>query len=132
MSRQPVSDLAALHEVRGYLDRQLAQSGIGLLLVTHHLDACYSGNRARGPAAKGQVFADGPRHEVLQPRPLSELFGVGVNVYEKDGYYQRGEAVHSCATPVFAIAPSGSCDTSNPAGSGFSISFLMASAITRP
>ncbi len=30
-------DLAALHEVRGYL-RSLAKSGIGLLLVTHHLD----------------------------------------------------------------------------------------------
>ena len=79
-------DLAALHEVRGYL-RQLAQSGIGLLLVTHHLDDIIPEIERVVLLRKGQVFADGPRHEVLQPRPLSELFGVGVNVYEKDGYY---------------------------------------------
>lgn len=79
-------DLAALHEVRGYL-RQLAQSGIGLLLVTHHLDDIIPEIERVVLLRKGQVFADGPRSEVLQPEPLSELFGVDVNVYEKNGYY---------------------------------------------
>lgn len=79
-------DLAALHELRGYL-RRLAQSGIGLLLVTHHLDDIIPEIDRVVLLRQGQVFADGPRSEVLKPDPLTELFGVDVNVYEKDGYY---------------------------------------------
>ena len=37
MSRPPALDLVALREVRERL-RALAQGGVGLLLVTHHLD----------------------------------------------------------------------------------------------
>lgn len=79
-------DLAALHELRGYL-RRLAQSGIGLLLVTHHLDDIIPEIERVVLLRKGQVYADGPREKVLQPGPLSDLFGVSVNVYERDGYY---------------------------------------------
>ena len=79
-------DLAALHELRGYL-RGLAQQGIGLLLVTHHLDDIIPEIERVVLLRKGEVFADGSRDEVLRSEPLSELFGVQVNVYQKDGYY---------------------------------------------
>jgi iron complex transport system ATP-binding protein len=72
--------------LRGYL-RQLAQSGIGLLLVTHHLDDIIPEIDRVILLRKGQIHADGTRSDMLQPGPLSELFGVNVNVYEKDGYY---------------------------------------------
>jgi iron complex transport system ATP-binding protein len=79
-------DLAALHELRGYL-RSLAQSGIGLLLVTHHLDDIIPEIDRVVLLRRGRVFADGSREEILRSGPLSELFGVQVNVYERDGFY---------------------------------------------
>ena len=79
-------DLAALHELRGYM-RRLAQSGIGLLLVTHHLDDIIPEIERVVLLKEGQIHADGSRNDVLKSGPLSELFGVPVNVYEKNGYY---------------------------------------------
>ena len=79
-------DLAALHEVRGYL-RSLAKSGIGLLLVTHHLDDIIPEIDRVVLLRKGRVHADGPKRKVLTAGPLSELFGVPVNVFERDGFY---------------------------------------------
>jgi iron complex transport system ATP-binding protein len=79
-------DLAALHEVRDHL-RQLARSGIGLLLVTHHLDDIIPEIERVVLLQKGKVHRDGPREEVLRPEPISELFGVDVGVYERNGFY---------------------------------------------
>jgi iron complex transport system ATP-binding protein len=79
-------DLAALHELRGHL-RSLAQSGIGLLLVTHHLDDIIPEIDRVVLLRRGRVFADGSREEILRSEPLSELFEVQVNVYERDGFY---------------------------------------------
>jgi iron complex transport system ATP-binding protein len=79
-------DLSALHELRGYL-RRLAQSGIGLLLVTHHLDDIIPEIERVVLLREGRVFGDGPREDVLQPEPLSTLFGVKVDVFERGGFY---------------------------------------------
>lgn len=79
-------DLAALHELRGYL-RKLAQSGIGILLVTHHLDDIIPEIERVVLLQEGRVTADGPKGDVLQPEPLSALFGVPVEVYERNGFY---------------------------------------------
>lgn len=79
-------DLSALHELRGYM-RSLAQSGIGLLLVTHHLDDIIPEIDRVVLLKKGRLYADGPKQEVLTPAALSELFGTPVEVNERDGFY---------------------------------------------
>jgi len=79
-------DLAALHELREHL-RGLARSGIGLLLVTHHLDDIIPEIDRVVLIRNGRVHADGPKSEVLTSKPLSELFGVGVDVFERNGFY---------------------------------------------
>ncbi|HJY07927.1 MAG TPA: ABC transporter ATP-binding protein, partial [Bryobacteraceae bacterium] len=79
-------DMAALYELRTYL-RRLAQSGIGLLLVTHHLDDIIPEINRVVLLRKGRVHGDGPKDEVLAPGPLSELFDVPVEVYERRGFY---------------------------------------------
>jgi iron complex transport system ATP-binding protein len=79
-------DLAALHELREHL-RGLAQSGIGLLLVTHHLDDIIPEIDRVVLLRNGRVHADGPKTEVLTSGPLSELFGVEVDVFERNGFY---------------------------------------------
>jgi iron complex transport system ATP-binding protein len=79
-------DLSAQHELRETI-RKLAQSGIGILLVTHHLsDIIPEIDRVilmRG----GKVVADGAKAELLTARSLKELFGVDVELAQRDGYY---------------------------------------------
>jgi iron complex transport system ATP-binding protein len=67
--------------------RKLAHSGIGILLVTHHLsDIIPEIDRVilmRG----GKIAGDGPKAEILTPVRLKELFGVDVELAQRDGYY---------------------------------------------
>ncbi|MBV9759849.1 MAG: ATP-binding cassette domain-containing protein [Acidobacteriaceae bacterium] len=79
-------DLPALHEVREHL-RSLAAGGAGLLLVTHHLDDIIPEIDRVVLLKDGAVFADGPKAAVLTPSALSELFGMKVDVFERNGYY---------------------------------------------
>lgn len=79
-------DLFAQHELRETV-RKLAQSGLGILLVTHHLaDIIPEIGRVifmRG----GQVVGDGPKDRMLTAEALKGLFGVDVELAERDGYY---------------------------------------------
>ncbi len=79
-------DLFAQHELRETV-RKLAQSGIGILLVTHHLsDIIPEIDRVifmRG----GQIAADGPKDQTLTAAALKDLFGVEVELAKRDGYY---------------------------------------------
>ena len=79
-------DLPALHEVRDHL-RALAASGVGLLLVTHHLDDIIPEIERVILLREGAVYADGPKADVLTSKCLSELFGIAVDVYERNGFY---------------------------------------------
>lgn len=79
-------DLTALREVRDHL-RLLAQSGIGLLLVTHHLDDIIPEIDRVVLLREGQIFSDGPKHQLLTSAALSEMFGVPVDVNQRDGFY---------------------------------------------
>ncbi len=79
-------DLPALREVRGRL-RDLAASGVGLLLVTHHLDDIIPEIERVVLLRAGTVFLDGPKGEVLTSERLSSTFGVSVEVVTRDGYY---------------------------------------------
>jgi len=79
-------DLHACHELREIL-RRIAQSGTGIVLVTHHLpDIIPEINRVimlKG----GKVFRDGAKEELLREATLRELFATGLEVASHDGYY---------------------------------------------
>jgi iron complex transport system ATP-binding protein len=79
-------DLPSLREVRGQL-RNLAQNGVGLLLVTHHLDDIIPEIDRVVLLKDGAVLLDGPKAEVLTSESLSATFGVGVEVVERDGFF---------------------------------------------
>ncbi|MCU1294890.1 MAG: hypothetical protein JWP08_3740 [Bryobacterales bacterium] len=79
-------DLTALHEVRQYM-RVLAQEGVGLVLITHHLDDIIPEIDRVVLIREGQVFADGPKEEVLTSDRLSSMFRVPVQVVERSGFY---------------------------------------------
>lgn len=67
--------------------RSLAQSGIGILLVTHDLSDIIPEIERVVLMSKGRVVADGPKDEILCSGHLSTLFGMNVEVARKDGYY---------------------------------------------
>lgn len=79
-------DLTAMAELRRAL-RRLAQSGVALLLVTHHLDDIVPEIERVVLLRQGRVAADGSKPTLLTPARLSELFGVPVTVAERDGYF---------------------------------------------
>jgi iron complex transport system ATP-binding protein len=79
-------DLVALHEVRMQL-RALAESGVGLLLVTHHLDDIIPEIDRVVVLEKGRISLDGPKAEVLTSDRLSSIFAVPVDVLQRDGFY---------------------------------------------
>jgi iron complex transport system ATP-binding protein len=79
-------DLFAQHELRATL-RKLAQSGTGLVMVTHHLSDLIPEIERVILMQRGRVVADGPKREILTPERLSALFGLTVDLAERDGYY---------------------------------------------
>ena len=80
-------DLLAQHDAREAL-RGLARSGIGIVLVTHHLgDIIPEMERVLMLLREGRVLADGDKREVLTVERLSDLFGVPVQLARHDGYY---------------------------------------------
>jgi iron complex transport system ATP-binding protein len=79
-------DLPSLREVRHQL-RNLAQSGVGLLLVTHHLDDIIPEIDRVILLKNGQVFLDGRKQQVLTSQSLSTTFGVPVDIVQRDGFY---------------------------------------------
>ncbi len=78
-------DLAAQRELQDAL-RGVAQSGTGIVMVTHHLADILPEIERVVLMRDGRVFADGRRHELLTPSVLSELFGVPMEIAERDGY----------------------------------------------
>ncbi|HVV46317.1 MAG TPA: ATP-binding cassette domain-containing protein [Bryobacteraceae bacterium] len=79
-------DLFAQQELREII-RKLAQSGIGIVLVTHHLSDIIPEIDRVILMREGQIVADGPKAELLTTRSLKELFGVEVELAQRDGYY---------------------------------------------
>lgn len=79
-------DLTALQEVQRHL-RALAQSGVGVILVTHHLDDIIPEIERVILLSEGKVYGDGAKSEVLTPATLSKMFRVTVKVEERNGFY---------------------------------------------
>jgi iron complex transport system ATP-binding protein len=79
-------DLNAQYELRLTL-RKVSQSGIGIVMVTHHLPDLIPEIGRVILMEKGRVIADGPTREVLTAPRLSALFGRPLDLLERDGYY---------------------------------------------
>src|SRR5213593_4127491 len=77
-------DLSAQHELRLIL-RKLAQSGIGIVMVTHHLSDIIPEIDRVLLMNRGRIVADGPKSEILLESRLSELFGRPLELSRRDG-----------------------------------------------
>ncbi len=78
-------DLSAQHELREIL-RKVA-STTGLIMVTHHLaDILPEIDRVVMMSA-GRIVADGPKRELLTAPRLRELFGIELELTERNGYW---------------------------------------------
>lgn len=79
-------DLAATHDLRDTM-RALAQSGITIVIVTHHLPDLVPEIERVLLMDRGRVVKDGPKREVLTAGNLSALFGRNLELLERDGYF---------------------------------------------
>lgn len=65
--------------------RVLAQQGITLVLVTHHIEEVIPEIERVVLLRDGRVVADGARAELLRDEPLSAVFGGAITVVEQEG-----------------------------------------------
>lgn len=79
-------DLRATWELREAL-RKLAGTGISILMVTHHLPDIIPEMQRVVLIRAGRIMLDGAKRDVLSAEALGELFGIPVEVLERDGYY---------------------------------------------
>jgi iron complex transport system ATP-binding protein len=79
-------DIRAQVELRGTL-RKLAQNGLGILLVTHHLPDIIPEIDRVVCLKDGRVWRDGPKRDILRREVLEELFGVPVSLARRGGFY---------------------------------------------
>jgi iron complex transport system ATP-binding protein len=79
-------DLLAQHELRETI-RRLAQSGMGIVLVTHHLSDIIPEIERVIFMREGRIVGDGPKRDMLTAGSLRGLFGLDVELAQRDGYY---------------------------------------------
>ena len=65
----------------------LAQSGVGIVLVTHDLTDIIPEMEQVVLMSNGHIVADGPKEEILQSERLSALFRTELEVIQRDGHY---------------------------------------------
>lgn len=79
-------DILMQHKLREAM-RGLAQSGVGIVLVTHHAADIIPEIERVVLMRQGRVLADGRKDELLTPDHMGELFGYRVEIARRDGYY---------------------------------------------
>jgi iron complex transport system ATP-binding protein len=79
-------DIAAQIQLRDTM-RELARSGLGVLLVTHHVAEIIPEIERVVLLHEGRILADGPKHEILTAEHLSALFGVPIRIGTHDGFF---------------------------------------------
>jgi len=79
-------DLAAQRDLREML-RMLAQQGVAILLITHHIADILPEIDRIVMMREGRIVADGSKKELLTEEKLGELFGEGIHLSERDGYF---------------------------------------------
>lgn len=79
-------DLFAQHELKAAMGK-LARSGIGIVLVTHHLADIIPEIERVVLMDRGRIAADGRKAETLTSERLSRLFGLPLEVVKRNGHY---------------------------------------------
>ena len=79
-------DLHALHTFRNLM-RKIAQSGTGIILVTHNLHDIIPEITRIILMNDGKFFDDGKKEEMLTDKKIGRLFNVPVHVREEGGWY---------------------------------------------
>lgn len=79
-------DIAAQFQLRDTM-RELAQSGLAILLVTHHVNEIIPEIERVIMLRAGRVMADGAKDDILTEKNLAELFGVKVKLENHQGYF---------------------------------------------
>ncbi|HJZ63638.1 MAG TPA: ATP-binding cassette domain-containing protein [Candidatus Acidoferrum sp.] len=79
-------DIAAQFQLRDTM-RELAQSGLAILLVTHHVSEIIPEIERVILLRTGRVIADGSKKTVLTEENLGKLFHVPVRLDNEDGFF---------------------------------------------
>jgi len=79
-------DLAAQRELRNTL-RRLAQQGIGLILITHHVEDIIPEIDRILMIRGGRIVADGSKKSLLTSAKLQKLFDVDISLHEREGFF---------------------------------------------
>jgi iron complex transport system ATP-binding protein len=79
-------DIGAQLQLRETM-RELAKSGLGILLVTHHIAEIIPEIERVVLLQGGRILEDGPKSTVLTAENLSKLFEADVRLGQHDGYY---------------------------------------------
>ena len=79
-------DIAAQLHLRETLS-QLARSGLGILLVTHHVSEIIPEIERVVLLREGRILADGPKATILTEEHLAKLFNSTVRLGQHDGYF---------------------------------------------
>src|SRR5580700_7694616 len=87
LAARAVRQMSSGEAKRTLIARELAQSGLGILLVTHHVSEIIPEIERLVLLGEGRVVADGAKQEILTAGHLSSLFGVPVRLVEQDGYF---------------------------------------------
>ena len=65
----------------------LARDALGIILVTHHVSEIIPEIERVVLLREGRIVGDGPKQEILSSERLSRLFGIELQVVQRDGYY---------------------------------------------
>ena len=79
-------DIGAQIQLRDTM-RALANGGLGILLVTHHVSEIIPEIERVVLLREGRVVADGSKQDMLTSQNLSALFGADIQIARRDGYY---------------------------------------------
>ena len=79
-------DIAAQFQLRETM-RELARSGLAILLVTHHVSEIIPEMDRVILLRDGQILIDGPKPDVLTEDNLGKLFGVEVRIHPHHGSF---------------------------------------------
>ncbi len=79
-------DILAQHSLRETM-RSLANSGVGIILVTHEIQDVVPEIERVVLMSNGRIVGDGRKEEILRAASLGKLFGLKVELARRDGYY---------------------------------------------
>ncbi len=79
-------DILAQHSLRETM-RSLANSGVGIILVTHEIQDVVPEIERVVLMSNSRIVCDGRKEEILRAASLGKLFGLKVELARRDGYY---------------------------------------------